>query len=67
MSYTSELKELIKKVEATRPTRIEKKRRGEEFRLLTLKEREVPYHPTGAVFPEQAEDLLITESLGGFS
>jgi len=40
MPYTSELKGLIKKVEATRPARIEKKKRGEEFHLLTLKERE---------------------------
>lgn len=48
MSYTRELKELIKKVEATRPARIEKKRRGEEFPLLSLKEREErlrKYHP----------------------
>jgi len=48
MPYTPELKELIKKVEATRPERIEKKRRGEEFRMLSLKEREErlrKYHP----------------------
>jgi succinate dehydrogenase/fumarate reductase flavoprotein subunit len=48
MPYTQELKELIKKVEATRPERIEKKRRGEEFRMLSLKEREErlrKYHP----------------------
>jgi succinate dehydrogenase/fumarate reductase flavoprotein subunit len=48
MSYTSELKEMIKRVEATRPSRIEKKRRGEEFPLLSLKEREErlkKYHP----------------------
>jgi len=48
MPYTAELKGLIKKVEATRPARIEKKKRGEEFRLLTLKEREErlrKYHP----------------------
>ncbi len=48
MPYTQELKELIKKVEATRPARIEKKRRGEEFPLLSLKEREErlrKYHP----------------------
>jgi succinate dehydrogenase/fumarate reductase flavoprotein subunit len=48
MPYTSELKELIKRVEATRPSRIEKKRRGEEFPLLSLKEREErlkKYHP----------------------
>ena len=40
MPYTSELKELIKRVETTRPTRVEKKRKGEEFSLLSLKERE---------------------------
>jgi len=48
MPYTSELKELIKKVEATRHARIEKKRRGEEFPLLSLKQREErlrKYHP----------------------
>jgi succinate dehydrogenase/fumarate reductase flavoprotein subunit len=48
MPYTQELKELIKKVEATRPERIDKKRRGEEFRVLSLKEREErlrKYHP----------------------
>ena len=40
MPYTSELKELIKKVEATRPARVERKKRGEEFPMLSLKERE---------------------------
>jgi succinate dehydrogenase/fumarate reductase flavoprotein subunit len=48
MAYTRELKELIKKVEATRPARIEKKRRGEEFPSLSLKGREErlrKYHP----------------------
>ena len=48
MGYTSELKELIKRVEATRPARIEKKRRGEEFPMLSLREREErlkKYHP----------------------
>jgi len=48
MPYTSELKEFIKIVEATRTARIEKKRRGEEFPVLSLKEREErlkKYHP----------------------
>jgi succinate dehydrogenase/fumarate reductase flavoprotein subunit len=48
MPYTSELKELIKRVEATRPARIEKKKKGEEFPLLSLSEREErlrKYHP----------------------
>jgi len=42
------LKELIKRVEATRPARIEKKRKGEEFPTLSLREREErlkKYHP----------------------
>ena len=48
MAYTRELTELIKKVEATRPARVERKRRGEEFPVLSLKEREErlkKYHP----------------------
>ena len=48
MPYTRELKELIKKVEATRPARVEKKMRGEEFTLLSLKERQdrlEKFHP----------------------
>jgi succinate dehydrogenase / fumarate reductase flavoprotein subunit/L-aspartate oxidase len=48
MPYTSDLRELIKRVEATRPARVEKKKRGEEFPLLSLKEREErlrKYHP----------------------
>ena len=48
MAYTRELTELIKIVEATRPARVERKRRGEEFPVLSLKEREErlkKYHP----------------------
>jgi succinate dehydrogenase/fumarate reductase flavoprotein subunit len=48
MPYTKELKELTKKVDATRPARVEKKKRGEEFPLLSLKKREErlrKYHP----------------------
>jgi succinate dehydrogenase / fumarate reductase flavoprotein subunit/L-aspartate oxidase len=48
MAYTGALKEMIKRVEATRPSRVEKKRKGEEFPLLSLKEREErlkKYHP----------------------
>ena len=40
MPYTQDLKELIKRVEATRSTRVEKKKKGEEFPLLSLKERQ---------------------------
>ena len=40
MPYTQDLKERIKRVEATRSTRVEKKKKGEEFPLLSLKERQ---------------------------
>ena len=47
MPYTPELKELIKKVEKTRPARVEKKRKGEEFPPMSLEERRaiLKYHP----------------------
>lgn len=48
MSYTSELKELIKRVEATRPQRIEMAKRGENYPALSLEERAVvlgKFHP----------------------
>ncbi len=48
MPYTEELKRLIKVVEKTRPERIAKKRRGEEFSTMTLEEREEilkKFHP----------------------
>ena len=46
--YTPALMELIKKVEATRPARVEKARKGEHFPALTMEERQVwlgKYHP----------------------
>jgi len=48
MAYTPELMELIKRVERTRPERVERKRAGEEFPALTLDERKArleKYHP----------------------
>ena len=47
MAYTSELKRLIQVVERTRPERIERKRRGEEFPALSMEAREerLGYHP----------------------
>lgn len=48
MAYTPELKELIKKVEATRPERVEMARRNEHYPALNLDEREQvlnKYHP----------------------
>jgi succinate dehydrogenase / fumarate reductase flavoprotein subunit/L-aspartate oxidase len=40
MPYTQELKELIKRVEATRMARVGRKQRGEEYPTLSLQERE---------------------------
>jgi succinate dehydrogenase / fumarate reductase flavoprotein subunit/L-aspartate oxidase len=48
MPYTEELKQLIKKVDATRMNRLEKKKSGEEFPLLSLKDRQErleKFHP----------------------
>ena len=47
MAYTPELKELIKIVEQTRPERVALKKRGGEFPLMSLQERErmLSYHP----------------------
>lgn len=48
MGYTQDLLDLIKKVEATRPIRVERKKAGQEFQALTLDERKVrleKYHP----------------------
>jgi succinate dehydrogenase / fumarate reductase flavoprotein subunit/L-aspartate oxidase len=47
MPYTPELKELIKKVEATRDERVERKKRGEEIPFLDLDERKkrLEFHP----------------------
>ncbi len=48
MAYTPELKELIKKVEATRPERVEMARRNEHYPALSLDERGQvldKYHP----------------------
>ena len=48
MAYTPELRELIKKVEATRPARLERARRGENYPALSMDEREEvlsKFHP----------------------
>ncbi|HIC85430.1 MAG TPA: FAD-binding protein [Desulfobacterales bacterium] len=48
MPYTQELKELIKRVEATRPARVEMARRNEHYPALSMEEREKvleKYHP----------------------
>jgi len=48
MGYTPQMKELIARVEATRPARVEMARRGESYPALSLEEREAVlerYHP----------------------
>jgi len=48
MGYTTELQELIKRVEATRAARVERKKRGEEFPAMSLAERQQileKFHP----------------------
>ncbi len=48
MPYPENLRKLIKKVEETRPARVERKQKGEEFPALPLEEREdllKQYHP----------------------
>ena len=48
MGYTPELIEFIKKVEKTRPERVERKKASLEFPALTLDERQArleKYHP----------------------
>jgi succinate dehydrogenase/fumarate reductase flavoprotein subunit len=48
MGYTPEMQDLIKKVEATRPERVARAKRGENFPALSLEERAVvlgKFHP----------------------
>ena len=47
LGYPDFFKPYIKKVEETRPARVEKRRRGEEFPFMSLKERQemLRYHP----------------------
>jgi succinate dehydrogenase / fumarate reductase flavoprotein subunit/L-aspartate oxidase len=64
MPYTPELKELIKKVEKTRPARVEKKRAGGEFPAMSLQEREaiLKFHPD---FKEEGRsEILVGPSKG---
>jgi succinate dehydrogenase/fumarate reductase flavoprotein subunit len=64
MPYTPELQELIKRVEKTRPARVEKKRAGEEFPAMSLQEREaiLKFHPD---FKEDGRtEILVGPSKG---
>lgn len=57
MAYTPELQKMIKFVEKTRPARVEKKRAGEEFPAMSLKERDeiLKYHPD---FMEEGRSVI---------
>ena len=65
MPYTEELKNLIKIVEKTRPARLAMKKRGEEFPMMSLDEREArlkKYHPDYK--EEGRRELMIGPSKG---
>jgi succinate dehydrogenase/fumarate reductase flavoprotein subunit len=66
MGYTPELKKLIKIVEKTRPARVERKLRGEEFPLLSLSERKerLKYHPD---FKEESRRKIRVGPSKGYS
>ena len=64
MPYTPELNNLIKRVEKTRPARVDKKRKGEEFPAMSLQEREaiLKFHPD---FKEEGRtEILVGPSKG---
>jgi len=64
MPYTPELNNLIKRVEKTRPARVDQKRKGEEFPAMSLQEREaiLKFHPD---FKEEGRtEILVGPSKG---
>jgi succinate dehydrogenase / fumarate reductase flavoprotein subunit/L-aspartate oxidase len=65
MPYTPELKKMIKIVEKTRPERVEKKKRGEEFPAMSLKEGEeiLKYHPD---FKEEGRSEILVGPNKGY-
>ncbi len=64
MPYPEALKELIKKVEATRPERVERKKKGEEVPFMSLDERAatLKFHPD--VKEEGRRALVVGPSKG---
>ena len=65
MPYPPELKELITIVEKTRPDRVERKRKGQEFQSLTLEERQErleKYHPDYK--PDSRREIRVGVSKG---
>ncbi len=61
MGYTPELKELIKKVEATRPERVAKARREEHYPALSMAER---HEVLSNFHPDYQEDAKQTVKVG---
>jgi succinate dehydrogenase/fumarate reductase flavoprotein subunit len=61
MGYTPELKELIKKVEATRPERVAKARREEHYPALSMAER---HEVLSKFHPDYQEDAKQTVKVG---
>lgn len=61
MAYTPEMKELIKRVEATRPERVEMARRNEHYPALTMAERE---EVLGKFHPDYQDDGKRTVQVG---
>ncbi|WDP92337.1 MAG: FAD-binding protein [Desulfobacter sp.] len=61
MAYTPEMKELIKRVEATRPARLEKARREEHYPALTMAQRE---EVLSKFHPDYQEDGKRTVAVG---
>lgn len=65
MPYTPELTALIKKVEKTRPARVERKRKGEEFPPMSLQERDaiLRFHPD---FKEEGRSEILVGPNKGY-
>lgn len=59
MGYTPEMKELIKKVEATRPERVAMARNNEHYPALSLKEREEVLNTFHPDYQEDAKRTLL--------
>jgi succinate dehydrogenase / fumarate reductase flavoprotein subunit/L-aspartate oxidase len=61
MGYTPELKELIKRVEATRPERVAMARRGENYPALSMAER---HEVLSKFHPDYQEDAKLAVKVG---
>jgi succinate dehydrogenase/fumarate reductase flavoprotein subunit len=65
MPYTQELKELMRRVEKSRPVRVEQKRSGREFPAMSLADREsiLKYHPD---FKEEGRSEILVGPNKGY-